>query len=41
MFGIKTFENVSIVYLLTFEDIIEQARRFITIRASRIFMTEL
>ena len=33
----KDFTDVHIVYLLDFEDIIEQARRFITIRASRIF----
>ena len=33
----KNFTEVTVVYLLPFEDIIEQARRFITIRASRIF----
>jgi len=33
----KNFTEVRVVYLLPFEDIIEQARRFITIRASRIF----
>jgi hypothetical protein len=33
----KNFSEVTVVYLLPFEDIIEQARRFITIRASRIF----
>ena len=33
----KNFQEVRVVYLLPFEDIIEQARRFITIRASRIF----
>ena len=33
----KDFENVQIVHLLDFEQIPEQARRYITIRASRIF----
>jgi len=33
----KNFDDVHIIYLLDFEDIIEQARRYITIRASRIF----
>ena len=33
----KDFENVQIVHLLEFEQIPEQARRYITIRASRIF----
>ena len=33
----KNFDNVRVVFLLPFEDVIEQARRFITIRASRIF----
>ena len=33
----KNFENVQIVHLLDFEQIPEQARRYITIRASRIF----
>ena len=33
----KNFENVTIVSLLDFENIPEQARRYITIRASRIF----
>lgn len=33
----KNFDNVRVIYLLPFTDIIEQARRFITIRASRIF----
>ena len=33
----KNFENATVVYLLNFEDIPEQARRYITIRASRIF----
>lgn len=33
----KNFEEVMVIYLLPFEDIIEQARRFITIRASRIY----
>ena len=33
----KNFTEVRVVYPLPFEDIIEQARRFITIRASRIF----
>ena len=33
----KNFENVTIVSLLDFEVIPEQARRYITIRASRIF----
>ena len=33
----KNFDNVKVIFLLPFEDIIEQARRFITIRASRIF----
>ena len=33
----KDFTHVQIIYLLNFENIIEQARRYITIRASRIF----
>jgi len=33
----KDFEDVTIVYLLTFEQMPEQAKRYITIRASRIF----
>jgi len=33
----KNFENVTVIYLLDFENIPEQARRYITIRASRIF----
>ena len=33
----KNFENVTIVSLLDFETIPEQARRYVTIRASRIF----
>ena len=33
----KDFENVQIVHLLDFEQIPEQARRYITIRSSRIF----
>jgi hypothetical protein len=33
----KNFDNVRVVFLLPFEDVIEQARRFVTIRASRIF----
>jgi len=33
----KNFTDVKVVYLLPFEDIIEAARRFITIRSSRIF----
>jgi len=33
----KNFDNVRVIFLIPFEDAIEQARRFITIRASRIF----
>ena len=33
----KDFSDVHVIYLLNFEDIIEQARRYITVRASRIF----
>ena len=33
----KDFTDVHIIYLLPFEEIIEQARRFITVRSSRIF----
>lgn len=33
----KNFDNVRVIFLIPFEDTIEQARRFITIRASRIF----
>jgi len=33
----KNFENVKVVYLLPFAEIPEQAKRYITIRASRIF----
>jgi hypothetical protein len=33
----KNFDNVTIVSLLDFENIPEQARRYVTIRASRIF----
>ena len=33
----KDFDYVTIIYLLDFESIPEQARRYITIRASRIF----
>ena len=33
----KAFDNVTVVTLLDFESIPEQARRYITIRASRIF----
>ena len=33
----KDFEYVTVIYLLDFESIPEQARRYITIRASRIY----
>ena len=33
----KAFDNVTVIFLLDFESIPEQARRYITIRASRIF----
>tara|TARA_B100000212_G_scaffold242356_1_gene184754 strand:+ start:32 stop:649 length:618 start_codon:yes stop_codon:yes gene_type:complete len=33
----KSFDNVTVITLLDFESIPEQARRYITIRASRIF----
>ena len=33
----KNFENVKVIYLLPFAEIPEQAKRYITIRASRIF----
>jgi len=33
----KDFEYVNVIYLIDFESIPEQARRYITIRASRIF----
>ena len=34
----KDFENVQIVHLLDFEQIPEQARNYITIRAARVFV---
>ncbi len=33
----KDFEDVTIVYLLDFQDIPEQAKRYITIRSARVF----
>jgi Tail tubular protein len=33
----KDFENVTLVYLLDFADIPEQAKRYITIRSARVF----